>query len=84
MFNYMHFNSDGKPFLSSDSNVAHPYRGRNEMLYLAVTINFLLSIILTPLIIKLAYKIGALDTANHRKEHVSVMPRIGGLARRNL
>lgn len=33
-----------------------------------------------PLVIKLAFKIGAVDEPNHRKVHVDIMPRLGGLA----
>ncbi|MFD0714936.1 glycosyltransferase family 4 protein [Paenibacillus sp. GCM10027626] len=38
-----------------------------------------LALALTPLVIKLAYKIGAIDKPNHRKVHTKVMPRLGGL-----
>lgn len=40
----------------------------------------LCSLLLTPLIMKLAYKIGAVDYPNKRKVHQKVMPRLGGLA----
>ena len=50
------------------------------MLILAIVVAFLASIILTPLVRKLAFRIGAVDRPNYRKVHVSIMPRIGGLA----
>ena len=54
--------------------------GRQDMLFLALGAAFIASIILTPLVIKLAYRIGAVDHPNYRKVHAKVMPRIGGLA----
>ena len=50
------------------------------MLFLAMAAALIASIILTPLVIKLAFRIGAVDRPNYRKVHASVMPRIGGLA----
>lgn len=50
------------------------------MLFLAMAAAFIASIILTPLVIKLAFRIGAVDHPNYRKVHASVMPRIGGVA----
>ena len=50
------------------------------MLFLAMAAALVASIILTPLVIKLAFRIGAVDRPNYRKVHASVMPRIGGLA----
>ena len=50
------------------------------MLFLAMAVAFVASIILTPLVRKLAFRIGAVDRPNYRKVHASVMPRIGGLA----
>ena len=50
------------------------------MLYIAIAISFIASIILTPLVRKLAFRVGAVDRPNYRKVHESVMPRIGGLA----
>ena len=38
-----------------------------------------LTLIITPLVIKFAQKIGATDAPGERKVHTSVMPRIGGL-----
>ncbi|MDW0116901.1 MraY family glycosyltransferase [Sporosarcina thermotolerans] len=50
------------------------------MLFLAMAAAFVASIILTPLVIKFAFRIGAVDHPNYRKVHASVMPRIGGVA----
>jgi UDP-GlcNAc:undecaprenyl-phosphate GlcNAc-1-phosphate transferase len=50
------------------------------MLFLAMAAAFVASIILTPLVRKLAFRIGAVDRPNYRKVHASIMPRIGGLA----
>ena len=50
------------------------------MLFLAMAAAFLAAIILTPLVIKLAFRIGAVDHPNYRKVHASAMPRIGGVA----
>ncbi|MDN4606755.1 glycosyltransferase family 4 protein [Sporosarcina highlanderae] len=50
------------------------------MLFLAMAAAFVASIILTPLVIKFAFRIGAIDHPNYRKVHASVMPRIGGVA----
>ncbi|WP_342508755.1 MraY family glycosyltransferase [Sporosarcina sp. FSL K6-2383] len=50
------------------------------MLFLAMAAAFVASVILTPLVIKLAFRIGAVDHPNYRKVHASAMPRIGGLA----
>ncbi|XID96187.1 glycosyltransferase family 4 protein [Paenibacillaceae bacterium WGS1546] len=36
-------------------------------------------LIFTPLVKKLAYKVGAIDEPNHRKVHTRTMPRLGGL-----
>lgn len=50
------------------------------MLYVAFILCFLCSIIMTPLIKKLAFKVGATDKPNQRKVHQKIMPRLGGLA----
>ncbi|QTD41133.1 glycosyltransferase family 4 protein [Sporosarcina sp. Te-1] len=50
------------------------------MLFLAMAAAFVASIILTPLVIKFAFRIGAVDRPNYRKVHAQIMPRIGGLA----
>jgi UDP-GlcNAc:undecaprenyl-phosphate GlcNAc-1-phosphate transferase len=42
-------------------------------------VSLILAVVLTPLVIKLAFKIGAIDKPNHRKVHTRIMPRLGGL-----
>ncbi|ALC88776.1 UDP-phosphate N-acetylglucosaminyl 1-phosphate transferase [Bacillus sp. FJAT-18017] len=49
------------------------------MFYATLIICFLCSILITPSIIKLAYKLGAVDKPNKRKVHTKLMPRLGGL-----
>lgn len=53
-------------------------------MYIQAAIAFLVSLVtvlvITPLVIKFAIKIGAIDKPNHRKVHKNVMPRLGGLA----
>jgi UDP-GlcNAc:undecaprenyl-phosphate GlcNAc-1-phosphate transferase len=39
-----------------------------------------ISLLLTPLVKRLAIWVGAVDAPNHRKVHTRVMPRLGGLA----
>ena len=41
---------------------------------------FILSIVLTPFVGRLAFKWGATDKPNERKVHMKIMPRMGGLA----
>jgi UDP-GlcNAc:undecaprenyl-phosphate GlcNAc-1-phosphate transferase len=50
------------------------------MLYFTLVICFFASILLTPIVKKFAYKIGATDKPNYRKVHLRIMPRLGGLA----
>ncbi|AJO24019.1 MraY family glycosyltransferase [Weizmannia coagulans] len=50
------------------------------MIFLTLFICFMLTLLLTPLIKKLAIRIGAVDKPNQRKVHMKVMPRLGGLA----
>ncbi len=50
------------------------------MLVLAIVVAFIASLILTPLVRKFAFRIGAVDQPNYRKVHTGIMPRIGGLA----
>ncbi|MEH7374532.1 glycosyltransferase family 4 protein [Neobacillus drentensis] len=50
------------------------------MFYLILIVCFAVSILITPLVKKLALLIGATDQPNQRKVHQSIMPRIGGLA----
>ncbi|REJ10207.1 glycosyltransferase family 4 protein [Halobacillus trueperi] len=50
------------------------------MEYKALLFCLIASILITPLVKKIAVKIGATDQPNHRKVHKNVMPRLGGLA----
>lgn len=50
------------------------------MLYLTLLFCFILSILITPLIGKLAVKLGITDKPNQRKVHQKNMPLIGGVA----
>ncbi|MCL6572535.1 MAG: undecaprenyl/decaprenyl-phosphate alpha-N-acetylglucosaminyl 1-phosphate transferase, partial [Bacillus sp. (in: Bacteria)] len=50
------------------------------MFYLTLVISFSAAILLTPLVKKLAFRIGATDKPNYRKVHSRIMPRLGGLA----
>jgi UDP-GlcNAc:undecaprenyl-phosphate/decaprenyl-phosphate GlcNAc-1-phosphate transferase len=50
------------------------------MIYLTMFICFISSILITPLVKKLAFLIGATDKPNQRKVHQKIMPRLGGLA----
>jgi len=47
---------------------------------LGFVIALILALIMTPLVKKFAFKIGAIDKPNHRKVHTRIMPRLGGLA----
>lgn len=47
---------------------------------IALLLPLLLSLLLTPMVIKFANRIGATDAPDERKVHTSMMPRIGGLA----
>jgi UDP-GlcNAc:undecaprenyl-phosphate GlcNAc-1-phosphate transferase len=49
-------------------------------LAVAIVVAFLLPLVLTPLVKKLAFKVGAIDAPNKRKMHNRIMPRLGGLA----
>lgn len=51
-----------------------------HIVYLTLMICFLAAILLTPLVKKLAFVIGATDKPNQRKVHQKIMPRLGGLA----
>jgi UDP-GlcNAc:undecaprenyl-phosphate GlcNAc-1-phosphate transferase len=46
----------------------------------AFILSFTVAILITPLVKKLAIKIGATDQPNKRKIHKDIMPRLGGLA----
>lgn len=50
------------------------------MLYLVLVLAFFTSILLTPLVKRLAFRVGAVDRPNYRKVHARIMPRLGGLA----
>lgn len=50
------------------------------MLLVTSIICLISSILITPLVKKLAFKIGATDKPNQRKVHQKIMPRLGGLA----
>lgn len=50
------------------------------MVYFTLVLCFVLSLLITPLIIKFAFFIGATDKPNARKVHEKIMPRLGGLA----
>lgn len=50
------------------------------MVYVTLALCFIASIVLTPLVKKLALTIGATDKPNQRKVHQKIMPRLGGLA----
>lgn len=55
-------------------------RRRVFMEYKALLFCLIASVLITPLVKKMALKIGATDKPNHRKVHKNVMPRLGGLA----
>jgi UDP-GlcNAc:undecaprenyl-phosphate/decaprenyl-phosphate GlcNAc-1-phosphate transferase len=46
----------------------------------ALAVPLALSLLLTPLVIRLAHLIGAIDRPNERKAHTTPMPRLGGVA----
>ena len=50
------------------------------MIYVSLIVAFVASILLTPLVKRLAFRIGAVDAPNYRKVHARIMPRLGGLA----
>lgn len=50
------------------------------MVYITLMICFIVSVLITPLVKKLAFAIGATDKPNARKVHQKIMPRLGGLA----
>ncbi|MFC4800143.1 glycosyltransferase family 4 protein [Neobacillus sp. GCM10023253] len=50
------------------------------MFFLTLVFCFILSVLITPLVKKFAFIIGATDRPNQRKVHQCVMPRLGGLA----
>ncbi|MET1013624.1 MAG: undecaprenyl/decaprenyl-phosphate alpha-N-acetylglucosaminyl 1-phosphate transferase, partial [Paenisporosarcina sp.] len=50
------------------------------MLYLTLVLAFVASILLTPVVKAIAFRVGAVDRPNYRKVHARIMPRLGGLA----
>lgn len=50
------------------------------MMLLALAICLIISVVATPFVKKLAFKINAVDRPNNRKVHKTIMPRLGGLA----
>jgi UDP-GlcNAc:undecaprenyl-phosphate/decaprenyl-phosphate GlcNAc-1-phosphate transferase len=50
------------------------------MIFRTLVVCFLVSILITPLVKKIAFLIGATDKPNQRKVHLTTMPRLGGLA----
>ena len=53
---------------------------RRDMIYVSLIVAFIAAIILTPLVKRLAFRLGAVDAPNYRKVHARIMPRLGGLA----
>jgi len=49
-------------------------------LFTGFLIAFVISLLMTPFVKKLAFRIGAVDRPNARKVHSRTMPRMGGLA----
>lgn len=49
-------------------------------LFTGSLIAFLISLLMTPLVKKLAFRVGAVDRPDARKVHSRIMPRMGGLA----
>lgn len=47
---------------------------------IAFLVSFVTVLLATPLVMKFAIRIGAIDKPNHRKVHEKIMPRLGGLA----
>lgn len=52
----------------------------NYVAIIGFLVPLIVTLLVTPFVIKLAYKIGAIDKTNHRKVHKKIMPRMGGLA----
>lgn len=50
------------------------------MIYVSLIVAVVAAILLTPLVKRLAFRIGAVDAPNYRKVHARIMPRLGGLA----
>ena len=52
----------------------------NHNVFLIVFVTFLVSVLLVPIVKKVAEHVGAMDVPNARKVHKKPMPRLGGLA----
>lgn len=52
----------------------------NTTVFLIVFVTFIASVVLVPIVKKIAKHIGAIDMPNERKVHNKPMPRLGGLA----
>jgi len=50
------------------------------MLYVSLIVALVVAILATPVVKRLAFRIGAVDAPNYRKVHSRIMPRLGGLA----
>ncbi|WP_170008247.1 glycosyltransferase family 4 protein [Bacillus fonticola] len=50
------------------------------MIYLTLALSFIISVLVTPFVKRMAIKVGATDKPNQRKVHQKIMPRLGGLA----
>ena len=50
------------------------------MFALTLVLAFVASVLFTPLVKRLAFRVGAVDRPNYRKVHARIMPRLGGLA----
>lgn len=51
----------------------------SQLIYACIA-SLITVLLITPFVIKLAYKIGAVDKPNARKVHQKIIPRLGGLA----
>lgn len=49
------------------------------LFYMTLILCFICSILITPMVKKLAFRLGATDRPNDRKVHAKIMPRMGGL-----
>lgn len=50
------------------------------MLYLSLFLSFIISILFTPIVKRIAFRVGATDCPDERKVHQNIMPRLGGIA----
>ena len=49
------------------------------MIYVSLVVAFIAAILLTPLVKRLAFRLGAVDAPNYRKVHARIMYRLGRL-----